>query len=67
MSLMLVITPDILKSYNKLKVCSTDGNMKIIDEHREIVRCIKEQDVEGIEKAMRRHLKDVTEFSETLV
>ena len=67
MSLLLVITPDILKNYNALKVCSTDANMKIIEEHREIMKCIREQDVQGVEKAMRMHLKDVTEFSETLV
>ena len=66
MSLLLVITPDILKNYNALKVCSTDSNKKIIMEHREIMRCIREQDIIGVEKAMRLHLKDVSEFSASL-
>jgi GntR family transcriptional repressor for pyruvate dehydrogenase complex len=66
MSLLLVITPDILKNYNALKVCSADANMKIIEEHREIMRCIEMQDVAGVEKAMKEHLSDVTEFSATL-
>jgi len=66
MSLLLVITPDILKNYNALKVCSADSNKKIIEEHREIMRCIREQDVQGVRNAMRAHLKDVSQFSETL-
>lgn len=66
MSLLLIITPDILKSYNQLNVCTKEQNTKIIQEHREIMRCIEEQDVVGAEKAMKDHLSDVSEFSATL-
>ena len=66
MSLLLVITPDILKSYNKLKVCDDSTTNKIIKEHRNILRHIINQDVEGAKDAMKKHLKDVAEFSESI-
>jgi DNA-binding FadR family transcriptional regulator len=66
MSLLLVITPDILKNYNSLKVCSSETILKTSREHREIMKCIIEQNEKGAEEAMRRHLQDVSNFSENL-
>jgi GntR family transcriptional repressor for pyruvate dehydrogenase complex len=62
-TLMLIITPDILKSYVNLHVCSDDTTPKTVLEHRKILQYIIDQDVKGVEKAMRDHLRDVTEFS----
>ncbi|MFK7972780.1 MAG: FadR/GntR family transcriptional regulator [Bacteroidia bacterium] len=62
-SLMLIITPDIVKSYVKLKVCDSPVVQKTIQEHREILQYIIDKDVKGVEKAMRNHLDGVVEFS----
>jgi len=62
-SLMLIITPDILKSYAQLKVCNTDTVQKTIKEHQDILDFIVKQDVEGVKKAMKNHLNDVIDFS----
>lgn len=63
-SLMLIITPDILKSYAQLKVCKNEMINKPVEEHRKIVQFIIEQNIEGVKLAMREHLKDVLEFSQ---
>jgi GntR family transcriptional repressor for pyruvate dehydrogenase complex len=62
-SLMLIITPDIIKSYVNLQVCNDDKTPKTIKEHRIILQHIKDQNVAGAEQAMKDHLKDVLEFS----
>lgn len=62
-SLMLIITPDIIKNYANLKVCSNVTFSKTIDEHREILDFIIKQDANAVEQAMKAHLKDVLEFS----
>lgn len=62
-SLMMIITPDVVKSYINLKVCDVEKNMKTIQEHREILNYIIEQDVEKASSSMEQHLKDVLEFS----
>lgn len=62
-SLMLIITPDILKSYIKLKVCTDNSILKTIREHHDIVQYIINRDAEGAQKAMKNHLRDVVEFS----
>lgn len=65
-SLMMIITPDILKSFTKLKVCSETNNKKTIDEHRNIVEMIAERNPEGAMRSMELHLEDVTNFSSNL-
>ena len=62
-SLMLIITPDILKSYIKLKVCTDNSILKTVREHHDIVQYIINRDAEGAQKAMKSHLRDVVEFS----
>lgn len=62
-TLMMIITPDIVKSFIKLKVCNETNNRKTIDEHRLILEMISEQNPEGAERAMEQHLLEVIEFS----
>jgi len=64
-SLMLIITPDIVKSFINLKVCNETNNYKTIDEHRNILDRISDQDAEGAVKAMEIHLDNIIEFSNT--
>ena len=65
-SLMLIITPDIVKNYRKYNVCTTEVDLKTLEEHEQILRCIKEQNVAGVAEAMHRHLRNVTEYSRTV-
>jgi len=47
-SLILIIIPGIIKSYATLKVCNSDTVSKTIDEHRQILNHIIEQDTEAV-------------------
>jgi GntR family transcriptional repressor for pyruvate dehydrogenase complex len=62
-SLMMIITPDIVSSFNKLKVCSTKNIYKALDEHKLILKHIIDQNPDEAAKAMGLHLKDVLDFS----
>jgi GntR family transcriptional repressor for pyruvate dehydrogenase complex len=62
-SLMLIITPDIIKNFVELKVCNKETNQKTIEEHRIIMKHIINQDVDSVQKAMSNHLKDILQFS----
>lgn len=64
-SLMLIITPDIVKSFIDLKVCDDRHFQRTMEEHRQIVNFIIEQNAEAAGEAMRHHLTDVIEFSKT--
>lgn len=65
-SLMMIITPDIVKSFINLKVCNDSNNRKTIEEHQRIVDMISAQDPDGAVLAMESHLTDVTEYSKNL-
>lgn len=62
-SLMMIITPDVAKSYLKLKVCDETKNQKTIQEHRDILNFIVDQKSQKSSTAMELHLADVLEFS----
>jgi len=62
-SLMMIITPDIVKSFINLKVCNEANNHKTIEEHRKILEHIIDQKEEGASSSMAHHLKDVMEYS----
>ncbi|MEL6989266.1 MAG: FCD domain-containing protein, partial [Bacteroidota bacterium] len=62
-SLMMIITPDIVKSFIKLKVCNENDNDKTIEEHRKILQSIKNQDEDSAVLAMEKHLEDVKNFN----
>jgi GntR family transcriptional repressor for pyruvate dehydrogenase complex len=65
-SLMMIITPDIITNFNKLKVCN-DGNVyKSLHEHQIILEHIIDQDIDKASEAMALHLNDIVEFSKSL-
>ena len=62
-SFMLIIIPDIIKNFIDLNVCDSSGMVKRIEEHREILNHVINQDVASAGEAMRKHLDDVLHFS----
>ncbi len=64
-SMMIIITPDILKNFISLKVCEENEKDKTIHEHRAIFNFIVEQDASKAASAMKFHLHDVIEFSKS--
>lgn len=62
-SLMMIITPDIVKSFTKLKVCDENNNRETIQQHEDILAMIINQDPHGAEEAMAVHLGNVKAFS----
>lgn len=65
-SLMLIITPDIIANYRKYKVCDDEVDLKTLHEHEEILHQIQRQDSAAAGDAMRKHLRDVVDFSQTI-
>lgn len=63
-SLLLVITPDILRYYMRHRICSVPQE-EVMFEHRELLRCIREQDEAGAMAMLRRHLSQLLSFVET--
>jgi len=62
-SLMMVIIPDIISDYMKLKVCSNDTFNVRAEEHEEILQWIIQRNPEKAEHAMQNHLSDIKKFS----
>ena len=62
-SLMMIITPDIVKSFLQLKVCNENNNLKTIAEHRKILEMIADKNPDGAIEAMETHLSDIKDFS----
>lgn len=62
-TLMMIITPDIVKSFIKLKVCNETNNRKTIAEHQQILEMISDQNPEGAQEAMEHHLEEIKGFS----
>ena len=62
-SLMLIITPDIVKNFITYKVCDEKSEFKALNEHQKILDCIIKQDGEAASKIMIKHLNDVLDFS----
>lgn len=65
-SFMLIITPDIVKNFIELKVCSDVRFKRTVEEHRQIIEYIINQDVDAAGEAMRLHLNDVVDYSKSL-
>ena len=63
-SLLLIITPDVLKYYQKYKVCSVPRE-DVLREHQELYTCIQNGDCEGAMSVVRHHLSTLLEFSKT--
>lgn len=65
-SLMLIITPDIISSFNVLRVCESGGFEKAIGEHREVFQHIIQQNPQKSMEAMEAHLQEVLVFSQDM-
>lgn len=65
-SLMLIITPDIIKSFNQLDICKDGRVYQSMKEHEEILGHIVDQNSEAAAAAMRHHLMDVLAYSQQL-
>lgn len=61
-SLLLVITPDVLRYYQRYRVCSVPSE-DVCFEHRELLRFVREQDEEACVGMLHRHLRSLREFS----
>ncbi len=61
-SLMMVITPDIVKRFIDLKVCDDADNQMNIQEHREILKMISEKKPDCAVHAMEQHLSGLRDF-----
>ena len=60
--LLLMITPDVLGFYRRLKACSSSPE-GVIKEHSAILECIKNSDPDGAERALKQHFADITAFA----
>ncbi|GAA4848830.1 FadR/GntR family transcriptional regulator [Algivirga pacifica] len=58
-NLLMIIVPDILTFYNKEEVCGKGRARQALEEHKAILRYIKEGNAEAAETAMYEHLQDV--------
>lgn len=65
-SLMLIITPDIINNFIKLDICKDGRSVDVLEEHEVILKHIIAQEPEEAAEAMRIHLKDVFDYSQSL-
>ena len=65
-SLMLIIIPDIINSFIKLDICKDDRTTNALEDHNVILNHIIKQEPDEAAAAMRVHLKDVFEYSQSL-
>lgn len=65
-SLMLIITPDIISNFIKLDICADGRIYRAMDEHKVILNHIIAGEADAAANAMRLHLKDVFDYSQTL-
>ncbi len=65
-SLMLIITPDIINNFIQLDICKNGRFYEALKEHKVIVQHIIDQEAEKAAAAMRIHLKEVFEYSQSL-
>jgi GntR family transcriptional repressor for pyruvate dehydrogenase complex len=65
MSLMMIVTPDILTFFIENRICSGNRPITALKEHYEIVKHIENGDAEQAKESMTTHLDDILKFSET--
>ena len=65
-SLMLIITPEIIKNFLHLDICKDGRTASALEEHEIILKHIIAQRPEEAAAAMRTHLKDVSDYSRNL-
>ncbi len=64
-SMLLIITPDILRQYEKYRVCSVP-QQQVIAEHEEMFNCIASHDADRAERIMREHLANVARTAQEI-
>jgi GntR family transcriptional repressor for pyruvate dehydrogenase complex len=64
-AMLLIIIPDIMTIYQRDRVCSLDPAM--IDEHAQLLVCIKNKDGEKAAELMEKHLKGVVDFAKSKI
>ena len=62
-SLMLIITPDIVSHYVNLEICGDGRPYQALEEHKQILNHIENQEAQLADQAMRQHLSDVLQYS----
>ena len=60
--LLLMITPDVLGYYRRLKACAVSAE-NVVAEHKEILDLILERKGDEAAAALQRHFRDITEFA----
>lgn len=65
-TLMLIITPDIVKSFTQLNICKDDRSSRVLEEHKNIVKHIIAQEPQAAANIMNNHLKEVYDYSQAL-
>ena len=62
-SLLLSITPDVLKYYRSLGACKVEPS-SVAAEHEEMLSCIVRSDPDAAQQCIRNHFKAIASFSE---
>lgn len=62
-SLLLLISPDVLKYYRAYKACTVPPT-SVLQEHRDMLQCIIDQDPDAAEECLRHHFVPIKEFAE---
>lgn len=65
-SLMLIITPDVIRNFIQLDICENGRSINSVEEHQFILEQIIAQNEEAAAEAMQAHLQDVLKFSKDL-
>ncbi|MEP5613434.1 MAG: FadR/GntR family transcriptional regulator [Cyclobacteriaceae bacterium] len=65
-SLMLIITPDIMKYFKKHNVCGDGRSGAAVEHHQRILEHIRNQESEKVGNSIREHLLDISEYVKTL-
>ncbi len=60
-SILMVVIPDILEIYQRDRICLPDS--KIMNEHENMIECIKKGDAKGGAELMTQHLQGVLDFA----
>ncbi len=64
-SLMMIISPEIMQIYRKLRVCDNEKANLAYDEHNELFAAINEGRSEDAARLMSMHLQGIVEFSKS--
>lgn len=65
-SLMLIITPDIIKNFMQFDVCKDGRSSTSLEEHRVILKDIIDQNIANAPLSMETHLQDILAFSKVV-